>query len=88
MANWKYKLDLKEDWQRADRKEITAKELADIVIDKITSSAFYSEQDDELQYIIEEFQGLGANDSFDDFDVVWDQFYNWADDNRVWIAII
>ncbi len=88
MINWKYKLDLKEDWQRAERKEITAKELADIIIDKIINSAFYSNSDDELQDIINELKGMGADDSFNDFDVIWDQFYDWADENKVWVAII
>lgn len=88
MANWKYKLDLKEDWRKADRREIMAKELADIVIRKITNSTFYSRADDELQYIIDEFKGIGVNDSFDDFDVVWNEFYDYADFNRIWVVII
>ena len=90
MVNWKYKLNLKEDWQKAERKEITAKELADIIIDKIINSAFSSKLDDdfELQDIINELNGMGADDSFDDFDVIWDQFYDWADENKVWVVII
>ena len=88
MVNWKYKLNLKEDWQRAERKEITAKELANIVVDKIINSTFYSGLNDELQDIIDEFKGLGKDDSFDDFDVIWDQFYDWADENKVRVAII
>ncbi len=88
MRNWKHKFDLKEDWQRAKRKEITAKELADIIINKIVNSTFYSNNDDELQDIINELKGMGADDSFDDFDVIWDQFYDWADENKVWVVII
>ncbi len=95
MVNWKYKLNLKEDWQKAERKEITAKELADIIVDKIINSNFYCDakekynhQDYELEDIIDELKGMGADDSFDDFDVIWDQFYDWADENKVWVVII
>lgn len=85
--NWKHKFNIKEDWEKANKRKITAKQFSEIIVNKIRNSTFYSERDIELNDILMEFEGLGAEDSFDDFDVIWESFYNYADKNSIWVEL-
>lgn len=85
MSKWIYTFDIKDDWRKAYNKEISAKKFAEVIVEKIKNAVFYSEKDNGLNDIIRDFQDLREHDDFDDFDTVWDDFYNWADKNRVWV---
>lgn len=56
------------------------KEIADVISKAVT------EFDPELTDIVEWFGDLGAAPDANDLDEVLDQFYDWADRHRVWIA--
>lgn len=87
MSKWNYTFDIKDDWKKAENDEISAKQLSNIVVEKIKSSAFYSKNKEDLNDIIWDFEEIREHDSFDDFDTIWSDFYDWADENRVWVAI-
>ena len=80
MANWKYRLELKEDWAAAKDGALQPHELAQRIAEKARALSIY-EADDELQGIVTDFQYVSEDSkaTFDDFDDVMELLYNWAD---------
>lgn len=54
----------------------------DIIVKRIRTAPFYSEDDWTLPGIVDE---LADTQDTEDFDWVWGDFYDWADVNRVWV---
>jgi len=81
---WNHKFNIKDDWQKAVNREVSVADFSKLLANKISKSPFYNEEDIEIADIVLEFTHMGES-NWDDFDVVWDQFYDWADTNRVWI---
>jgi len=81
MTNWKYRINLKKEWQNAKDGKLTAHELGEIVATKIKKLPVYN-SDVDLQYIADNFENLGKQSSFDDFDIEMEDLYNWADYNH------
>ncbi len=82
--NWKHNFDIKEEWKNAEDRNISVNQFSKNLGTRIVQSPFYNREDNELMDIVDEFFSLG-DATWDDFDVVWDQFYNWADRNSVWV---
>ena len=78
MANWKYRLELKEDWQAAKAGELQPHELAQNIIAKAEKLPTY-ETDDALLDIMIDFDFITEESTWDDFDDVLEQLYDWAD---------
>ena len=84
MADWQYKLEIKEDWDRRLNLEITTQELAEIIANKLRELDC-PEDDiyDERFSIAEEFEILSNDKSpdfdDDDFNYVMDMLYDWGD---------
>lgn len=55
----------------------------DIIVKRIRGAGFFDEADSELQELVDE---LADSRDTDEFDRVWDYFYDWADDHRVWVV--
>ncbi len=66
---WNHDFDIREDWQKANKREISVRDFSKLIADKITNSAFFKNRDIELTDTITEFNCLGENASWDDFDV-------------------
>lgn len=80
MARWRYTLDLVDVWKNDD---LTLEQRRDEIVQRIRSALFWDEYDDDLVLLVDELSEVG-DDGY--FDHVWNAFYDWADDNDVWVA--
>lgn len=78
MANWKYRLELADEWMQAKDGTISPKDLGALVAKKAHKLPIFS-SDEELQDITAQFEELPGAATFDDFDDVLVQLYDWAD---------
>lgn len=84
MAKWQSTLDLAEEWEAAQNKEISTARLAAIVHKKLLElPALGEEYDQKRVEIAEEFECLAADPevTFDEFNMLWEELYDWADQN-------
>lgn len=86
MANWKRKLDISVEWQKADKDEITVQELAQVIANKLTDLPDFPDEEEinlEKEDIIEAFIDLSEdkNATTDSFDSLMEELYNWGDNN-------
>jgi hypothetical protein len=79
MANWIYKLELKDLWEQRDKGKITISELAKAVADRIEKATFFKIKTNEeaLREIVMDFEG--CDDDVEEFDSILEQLYDWAD---------
>lgn len=77
MANWKYKLDIKDEWKACKNGDITCKDLIPVIVNKLKALNIH---DSELENIIDDFEILAEDEvDPDEFDCIWNDLYNWAD---------
>lgn len=86
MIRWNYTLNIKEEWRQAKNDEISVQELAKIIAAKTKK---FKLEDFDKEDLIFEFEEFSKDDSLDkdDFDELWNQYYDWADSRRVWVVI-
>lgn len=77
--NWKHTVKLADVWRDEDR-EFT--ERRDEIVKRIRALPMF-ETDDDLQLLVDD---LREAEDIVEFDYTWNEFYNWADDNDVWVA--
>lgn len=79
MANWIYKLELKDLWKQRDEGKISISELARIVAGRIEKATFFKIKTNEeaLREIVMDFED--CSDDVDEFDSILEQLYDWAD---------
>lgn len=75
---WKHTLNLKDIFHND---EVSATDRQAIIVDRIKRSKFWDENDLELVEIVDELAEAEVGD-----EGPWDGFYDWADQNRVWVA--
>lgn len=80
MSAWKYRVDLKDVFHDENR---TFEERRDEIVGRIKTAGFYDEDD---EYLGELVAYIEESEDVDEFNVSWDEFYDWADVNRVWVA--
>jgi hypothetical protein len=82
MANWKYKINVKDEFQAAQRGELTFRDVARVACKQLTALPVY-QTDDELMDIVETLEAVAEDTEADadDFDYVWNDLYDWADQN-------
>ena len=86
MVYWKNKITIKDSWEQAKRGDISMVEARDDLVQKLKALPCFK-TNAELQEIINSFEGLTKEETFDDFDEILNDLYDWADeDNRLWIA--
>ena len=78
MANWKYFLNVKDEWKLLDKNEMELKDFIKVVIQKLKGFSFTGS---ELLNIIDDFEVLAEQDDpeIESFDCIWNDLYNWAD---------
>ena len=81
MAHWDWTLDIKDDWRAARDNKITMYELAQRIAVKLEDATTFYER---WGWILQ-FKSLPEDVDGDGFDVLWDRFYDWADDMRIWV---
>jgi hypothetical protein len=79
---WRFTLELSDVFHNED---LAFDECRDIIVQRVKEAPFYDTDDIELIALIDE---LAEAEDGDYFDHVWDAFYDWADENRVWVATI
>lgn len=87
MANWKTILDLSDIRAEYEDEKITLQVLAYKTAARLRLNPFA--QDDQLQYIIQEFQELSQDNIVDDdYDDILNDLYEFADqEHRIWIKM-
>lgn len=80
MPVWNHTLQIADIFHDDD---MPLKEKRDEIVKRIKDAPFFDESDADLIEVVEE---LAEVDSIMYFDAVWDAFYDWCDDNRVWVA--
>lgn len=80
MAVWHETLNLRDVFHNDDM-EFEVKR--DEIVKRITSLRLFDEDDLEVLQIVE---ALGDAEDEDEFDEYWNDFYDWADGVRVWVA--
>ena len=90
MAKWNHTLDVKMEWQQAEKDEITIQQLASAAAKKLSKIDF---KDEDVNFnrdeFVDELEGLSEDltASKDDFDNVWERLYDFSDEYRLWIKI-
>jgi hypothetical protein len=79
MAVWKWTLDLEDVFHN---EEMTYEQRRDEIVRRIKAGAWYVEDDFDLVDLTDQLEFAEEQDHFNDY---WNDFYNWADDARLWI---
>lgn len=77
---WDRRINLADIFRNED---MTFEQRRDAIVKRIRNSGWITEDSYTLADLVEE---LGDAESADEFDAVWDEIYNQADADRVWIA--
>jgi len=99
MANWRATLNIKDEWKASNEDKEKVTELVTAVIawmdDRLKAGVF--KDDANLEELRDEFKALlhGATHTrhtvkwgktrIAKFDKIWNELYNWADRNLVWV---
>lgn len=83
MKRWKHTLDIKDSWAKTTNGEMSPKELAAVIAEKLKPIPNSSEQ-----VAVFERLAQAADVSTDQFDAAFENLYNWADDRGVWVAAV
>ncbi len=76
MANWKYKLELKDLWEAFDEGKLTIQELGKKVAERIEKLPCYKKYENELRTIVMDFEIVK---DVKEFDYILRELYDWAD---------
>lgn len=76
---WDHRLNLADVFHNDD---LTFEAKRDEIVHRIKAARFYRDDDWTLWSVVDE---LADTTDTDDFDNVWDAFYDWADAHRVWV---
>lgn len=81
---WKHKLYLGDFFHDEEK---TFEQIRDEVARRIRRASWFEPFDTDdysvtLENLVEEIEGCT---NADDFDEVWTEFYDWADENRIWV---
>jgi len=79
MVHWKYKLNFKLLFEAYKEGNITLKELAEKIADRLEKSHFYAEYERDLEGIVDELRGFEDDDDNKYFDDIFGSLYDWAD---------
>jgi len=90
MNKWNHTLDVKIEWQQAEKDEITIQQLASVTAKRLSKIDF---KDEDVNFnrdeFVDELEGLSEDltASKDDFDDVWERLYDFSDEYRLWIKV-
>lgn len=80
MANWKYKINIKAEWEDAQAGKLTIQDLAKATRTRLCALPAYK-SDGDLIDICQALEGIADDKeaTADDFDGVWASLYDWGD---------
>ena len=89
MANWKFKIDVKDAWEKAQNEEITSIDFAKILVKELKriegpitkKYGEYAPESIVLTELIDEFEGFieEEKDNDEEFNCIFEGLYNWGD---------
>lgn len=83
MTNWQRKLDLKEEWKEAENGIINPQKMGKIIAAKLRILPRFDNPwvflDIRKEEIIADFEAMSEEDSWEDFDDILTDLYNWGD---------
>lgn len=81
---WAHRLDIGDIW---NDEAIPADERRRLIVARIKNASWYKAEDEfsELHYIVD---NLADDLDQDEWNGWWDEFYDWCDVNRVWVATV
>ncbi len=84
MSDWQRTLDVKDVWQKAKKREVSAKDVVGVMIKRLRALPEFgiAEIDATKEDVVDAFLELrehGEEVTFDDIDVVMEVLYSWAD---------
>lgn len=97
MVKWKAEIDIRESWDKTLAGDMSISELAEEIVQhlKRLSKRKIFIEDEELAEFIDQFEELRDSEDDDEdekqeaFDGIWEEFYNWADDDhKLWIRTV
>lgn len=65
--------------------DLSFTERRDTIVQRISTASFYDADDLQLADIVYE---LSQAEDAEEFDFLWDEFYDWADVNGVWVTTL
>lgn len=83
MAVWKHKLHVE---GLLHNDELSTQERWIEIVRRIRAAGFFDTEDYELVELVDELADAAEADQLSWISQVWDAFYDWADDHRVWVA--
>ena len=87
MTNWKHQLKLGDVFHNDD---MTFDARRDAIVARIRATGWYKrtvagEDGYELTDIVDDLADTKGADTFDE---IWSNFYDWCDENRVWVETV
>lgn len=87
MSKWIATVDVSDKWKSDEYTTEAQMEYAAQVVDSF-SAKWDGDYKEELEMIAEELVDAAESEDVEWFDAVWGQFYDWADDVRVWVKVL
>lgn len=81
---WRMTIDLSDIWRNDD---LGFEEKRDAVVERVSRSGWLESYDDVFDALATAIEGIKYADSFEEFDGWWDEIYDHADVDRVWIKL-
>lgn len=93
MAKWNHTIDVSEQWKRAENDEISLYDFSNYmcsVLKKFQENNSNITNGLDFQEILDDFETYAEtkDQTSEAFDYYWDNFYNFCDDNRIWIKTV
>lgn len=79
MSQWLHTLRVADVWRN---ESLPFQSRRDEIVRRIKGSRFWDADDYDLECIVSD---MAEAEETNGFDASWDEFYNWADENRVWV---
>lgn len=79
MPTWNHKIELGDVFHT----EMSWSEKRQAIVTRIVDSTAFCLPDWDLEEIVDEIR---ASEDANEFDMVWNRFYDWADRNRFWVS--
>lgn len=82
MGNWKERLDVSDLWKAKQGEEISLAQLCEGIVERAERLTIRPPA-----HLLDPFRELAEDDDedIDAFDHAWNDIYNWADRDRVWV---
>jgi hypothetical protein len=83
MRGWNEKIELADVFHNDD---LSFTERRDIIVARIKRSRWYHQADIDNGDLLDIVDALADSDTEDEFDGSWDELYDLADEDRVWVG--